>query len=229
MINTVYNECENVMKTIITGGITTIHPVPFGTSEWYYGLTHEATDLFEAETLFQQGHAVKRNELCLIHYPDGAVYWPLASIDDGYLAAPVFLENSIYVLSVSFNEKVIRIYCFDCSNCQVSVVQELPLGIVKNCYNLQLHIKPLCLTRQGDDNQFEILWPETCSFELAPHESFFLRDEDKLYFNKWQEEGEGTEYRYWEETAVRDLQGNLMEVLPGDICIMPNGETWYIK
>ena len=48
-------------------------------------------------------------------------------------------------------------------------------------------------------------------------------------FSKWYETGEGPDYRYWEETVIRDLKGNLLETLPGDIRIMPNGELWYLK
>ena len=33
----------------------------------------------------------------------------------------------------------------------------------------------------------------------------------------------------WEETVIRDLKGNLLETLPGDVRIMPNGEMWYLK
>ena len=34
---------------------------------------------------------------------------------------------------------------------------------------------------------------------------------------------------YYEETVVRSLQGEVTEVLPGDVRIMPNGEMWHIR
>ena len=89
-----------------------------------------------------------------------------------------------------------------------------------------LHISPLCLTRQGNDDWFEIIWPEQVRFEMQPRESFFLRQGDRLYFNAWLEEGD--DYRYWEETHIRNLQGELTEILPGDVRIMPNGEMWFL-
>ncbi len=106
---------------------------------------------------------------------------------------------------------------------------ELPLEAARNCYNLRLHVAPLSLTRQGDEDVFEILWPERVSFELGTHESFFLRQGGRLFFNKWYEEGDGPDYRYWEETVVRDLEGRVVETLPGDVRVMPNGELWHLK
>ena len=64
---------------------------------------------------------------------------------------------------------------------------------------------------------------------MDPHESFFLRAGERLFFSKWYEEGDGEDYHYWEETVIRDLRGNVVEILPGDIQMMPNGELWHLK
>jgi hypothetical protein len=61
------------------------------------------------------------------------------------------------------------------------------------------------------------------------HDSFFLRDGEKLFFNRWYEEGEGADYKYWEETVVRNLTRNTIEILTGDVIQMPNGEMWNLK
>ena len=65
------------MKTIDTQGITCIELIPEGTSEWYYGISSEYGDLYEAEEIFRRGGTIKGNSLCLIHYPDGEVFWPV--------------------------------------------------------------------------------------------------------------------------------------------------------
>ena len=217
------------MKTIDTHGITYIEPVPEGTSEWYYGISYEHGDLYEAEEVFLAGAPVKGNSLCLIHYPDGEVFCPVPKEAGTYTEKPVFLKERIYLLNVDFQHGSIRIFCFDCKNHETVLFQELPISSVKSCYNLQIHTSPLSLTRQGEEDVFEIIWPERVSFPLDPHESFFLRDDERLYFSKWYEEGDGPDYRYWEETVIRDLKGNLLETLPGDVRVMPNGDKWLLK
>jgi len=59
---------------------------------------------------------------------------------------------------------------------------------VKDCYNLQLHISPLPLSRQSG-NELDIVWPEKVSLSIEDHDSFFLRDGEKLFFDRWFEEG----------------------------------------
>ncbi len=132
------------------------------------------------------------------------------------------------ILDVDFLNGVIRTIRFDCNDHQVSIHTELPLSSVKDCYNLQLHISPLTLSRQSD-NKLDIFWPEKVSLSLEDHDSFFLRDGEKLFFNRWFEEGEGVDYKYWEETIVRDLNGNVIGILPGDVMMMPNREMWHLK
>ncbi len=217
------------MKHINTKGITYIESVPDGTADWYYGVSLEHGDLYEAEEIFHDGYTIKGNDLCLIHYPDGEIYWPVPKKAGTYTDTPVYEDGGIYLLNVDFTNALIRILRFDCETHTVTPIQELPLGTVKDCYNLRLHTSPVCLTRQGGENRFEIIWPERVSFPMDPHESFFLRDGGKLYFSKWYEEGEGADYRYWEETIVRDLSGNPTEILPGDVKVMPNGEIWHIS
>ena len=132
------------------------------------------------------------------------------------------------MLDVDFTNGTIRIVRFDCNDHQVSIHTELPLSSVKDCYNLQLHISALVLSRQSG-NELDIVWPEKVSLSMEDHDSFFLRDGEKLFFNRWFEEGEGVDYKYWEETIVRDLNGNVIDIIPGDVMMMPNGEMWHLK
>ena len=216
------------MKTIETDGITYLEPVPGATSEWYFGIDYEHGDLYEAEELFHDGHTVKGRKLCLVHYPEGAVFFPVPRAEGHYSERPVFLEGAIFIIDVDFPNGSVKIIRFDCTGHQVSVHAELPLSSVKDCYNLQLHIAPLTLSRQRG-NEFEIVWPETLSLTIGDHDSFFMRDGEKLFFNRWHEEGEGADYNYWEETVVRDLSGNITDTLPGDVMLMPDGAIWHLK
>ncbi len=70
---------------------------------------------------------------------------------------------------------------------------------------------------------------ERVTFPMDEHDSFFLRDGERLFFSRWHEEGDGEDYRYWEETIARDLKGEVTETLPGDVMLMPDGEMWYLE
>ena len=216
------------MKTINTGGITYIDLIPYGTDEWYYGISYEHGDLYEAEEIFRAGQDVEGRNLILIHYPDGEVYRPVPKMPGIYPAEPVCLDGSIYILIVDFPGSLIQIMRFGCISRETEIIAELPLSSVRDCYNLHLDTAPLTVTRQCvGRNEFEIIWPEKVQLEMGDHDSFFLRDGDRLFFSRWHEDEDGS--NYYEETVVRDLTGEILEVLPGDVRIMPNGETWFLK
>ena len=87
-----------------------------------------------------------------------------------------------------------------------------------------LHISPLMLARQAADNEFQIVWPERVSFPIDPHDSFDFRDGDRLYFSRWQEDPD-----YREESVVRDLTtGEVLEVRPGALMELPDGQVWRL-
>ena len=219
-----------MMKVIDTDGISYIEPIPGATNEWYYGVSYEHGDLYEAEEIFKEGHTIKGRKLCLVHYPDGEVFAPVTKKEGHYCEKPVYFEESVYILNVDFPAGRIQILRFGCADHKTAIHAELPLSSVKDCYNLSLQISPLTLSRQCvGENEFEIIWPERTGFRMDDHDSFFLRDGDRLFFSRWHEEGEGEDYRYWEEIIVKDLEGNVLETLPGDVMLMPNGELWHLK
>ena len=213
------------MKTVDIHGMTNMELVQGGTDEWYWATDYIHGDLYEAEELFRQRHHVRSNRLYLIHYPDGTVYEPVPPVDGQYLGYPVYDEGAIVLLVVNFAESMIYILRFIHQQEKTQEVARLPLSTVKDCYNLILHTSPLSLTRQPNDGTFEMIWPEKISFAINDRESFNFREGDDLYFNIWYEDPD-----YREETLVRSLRdGAILERLPGDIRIKPNGERWLIK
>lgn len=218
------------MKTVETGGITYIEPLSGSGGEWYFGIDFEHGDLYEAEEIFKAGHPVNGRKLCLVHYPDGKVYFPVPKAEGQYCERPVYLDGGIFILNVDFVRGVIQILRFDCADLTTELHAEIPLASVKDCYNLNLQTAPITLSRQCvGTNEFEIVWPERISLEMGSHDSFFLRDGGRLFFSRWHEEGEGADYRYWEETVVKDLDGNELETIPGDVMVMPGGERWILR
>ena len=217
------------MKTIRTSGVTHLEPVPGSSGEWYAGVDFGCGDLYEAEQLFLGGQVIRGRSLCLVHYPDGQVFFPVPKAEGHYSERPVFFEGGIFIIDVDFPKGAIRIIRFGCTDFQAGIHAELPLSSVKDCYNLQLHTAPLTLSRQcRGSGELEIVWPERIRLSMGSHDSFFMRDGGKLFFNRWHEEGSGADYRYREETVVTDLEGNVTEVLPGDVMRMPDGAVWHL-
>ncbi|MBR5762456.1 MAG: hypothetical protein IKX87_10585 [Lachnospiraceae bacterium] len=218
------------MKHIDIDGITFIEQISGAKGEWYYGIDYEHGDLYEAEEQYKMGKPVRGRKLYLIHYPDGTVYCPTPKATGKYTAPPAYYEGAVYIAEVDFPADIIRIIRFDETSHEIAVEAEILLSSVKDCYNLRIDTAPLMLTRQCvGHNDFEIVWPERVNFETDDHDSFFLRDGDKLYFSRWHEEGDGPDYKYWEEIVVRNLKGEVTDSFPGDIQLMPNGEMWHLK
>ena len=211
------------MKRIDLHGIAHMELVRGGTDEWYCSTDYIHGDLYEAEDLFRMGHKVQSNRLYLIHYPDGIVYEPVPSVVGQYLGDPVYEDGSVALLAVNFDKGVIRILRFQ--EGETREIVQIPLSAVKDCYNLMLHTNPLTLTRSPSDNTFEIVWPEQVSFAIEERETLNFRDGDKLYFTVWYEDPD-----YREETVVRSaLDGAILDRLPGDIRVMPNGDKWSVR
>lgn len=211
------------MKRIDTKGIQYLEAVE-GTAEWYFAISYPAGDMYEAEELYQDGREVEGTVLLLIHYPDGKVYQPVECRKNQCLGRPVYSDGKLCFAGVDFYLAQVRVYGFDGENHELTVLHEMPLSEIKTCYNLMVHGRTLMLSGQGPGNDFEIYWPERKSYNIRMSESFFYREDNRLYFSAWYEDPD-----YREELIVRDVEtGEIIEQTPGDMFIMPNGEKWYV-
>ncbi len=213
------------MKQINVHGMTCLDPIRGSGDSWFFATNYLNGDLYEAEEIFNQGKEVVSNRLLLVQYPKGIVYEPLRPAENNYFGSPIYDNGAIILLNVHFSERKIRIARFDLNTKETSVLTELPLSAVDDCFNLMLHKSPLMLTRQSAENHFEIIWPEQVEFKIHPRESFDHREKDKLYFSMWYQDPD-----YREEIVVRSLHdGQMIEKYSGSMKEMPNGEWWHLK
>lgn len=211
------------MKTINTQGIAYLERLE-GTPKWYWGTNYIHGDLYEAEELFNDHHPIKSNTLLFISYPEGEVIEPIKPQDGCYFGRPIYCDGHIIILLVDFNHQLIRIEQYDECTSAISTNVSVPLSEVKDCYNLLLHTYPLMLTRQGNENLFEIIYPDKIQFPIGDNESFTFRKGDKLYFSAWYEDDE-----YREEVIIRDIHtGAVIDSTPGSITVMPDGQEWLL-
>ena len=212
------------MKRIETQGITYIEPLDGSRGAWYWGTDYASGDLYEAEELFRDGHPVNRNKLIFVHYPDGRAVQPIAAKQGQYFGRPIFYQGKITILLVDFPAGQIRILQYDDAPGQVSMLVEIPLSTVEDCYNLMLKTEPRMLTREGKDDKFQIIWPESVAFQTDGRGAFLFRSQENLYFSSWEENPE-----YWEETLVRNMRtGEIIERISGTLMFMPDGQKWIL-
>lgn len=212
------------MKVIETNGITYLEKFD-SCLEWYWGTNYTSGDLYEAEEIFLSGKQVEPNRLIFVHYPDGNIFEPIKSEKNQYFGVPAYMDGLIYILHVSFVEKMIRVYQCSDNMLETVLTLEISLSTVKDCYNLKLDGFPLMVTRQGGENSFQIIWPEKIEFDIGGRESFLFRKDNKLYFSEWHEDPE-----YREEINIREYPtGKLLEKIEGAEMTMPDGQSWILR
>ena len=212
------------MKIIETKGITYLEKLEHS-EEWYWGTDYTMGDLYEAEESYNSGGRHKSNRLVFVHYPDGKVVEPIYASKNQYFGTPAFIDGIIYILLVDFDKKLIKIFNCTFNLNEINVRAEILLNEVKDCYNLRLDGSPAMITRQGTENDFQVVWPEKVGFNIGARESFICRIEDKLYFSEWHEDDE-----YREEVNIRQYPtGNLIEKLDGTFVSLKNNVNWIVR
>lgn len=174
------------MKKIHVHGINYIELLN-GSNEWFYGTDYMHGDLYEAEELFKNDHPITSNRLVFVKYPEGIVLEPMKAKAGQYFGNPLYYDGKIHILLVDFKEKKILIFRYLESENKMEEIHALPLTKVKDCYNLMLDGNPLMLTRSAHDGIFQIIYTETVDITIDNGESFFEREVDKLYFDRWRD------------------------------------------
>lgn len=211
------------MKRIVTNGITNLEPLT-GSREWYWGADYASGDLYEAEELFRSGHPIRRNRLLLVRRPEGTVYEPVRTKPGQYLGRPVYHDGQVVLLLVDFPKSEIRILAFRETDGTTEPLAVLPLFIVTDCCNLMLEVQPLMLIRSGHNSRIQILWPERRDFAVEDDEYFAFLEGNKLYTSVWYEDPD-----YRAEVLVRDYEtGEVLERIPGNLRVMPDGQNWLL-
>lgn len=211
-------------KYIQTGGISYCNPLE-GTGVWYWGMDDTHGDLYEAEELFLGKSVIESNRLIFLKYPEGTMYEPIKAEKGQYIGTPVYSEGEIFCPVVDFIDRKIRICKCSEEMERVSVIAEISLDEVKDCYNLMLEPMPLMLIRQGGEGDFQILWPDQADFAIDERESFVCREGNQLIFSRWYEDPD-----YREEMIIRAFpSGEIIKRMDGNVMLMPDGSKWILQ
>lgn len=215
------------MDIIKIEGIPEAYPeLVDGTMDWYFCQEGKNLfcDLYDAEEIVKSGENFSGMICHLIHYPEGTVHSPFKLKENVYIQKPIWDNGKLYFLSVDFHKRKIQIYIYFPDSRKIEMIKELPLGAVKDCYNLMLKVSPLMLYRGANDGIYEIVWPENKKIEIGQREGLLFRDGDDLYFYEWYEDPE-----YHENVIIRDLNtGEIKEKYSGYLLKLPKGVYWKI-
>ena len=212
------------MKKIVLQGNTALNEVRESFGRWYYSLNEPYGDLYDAEEIENSGRPYPGDTLVYVRGRDGKTFSPIAKKERTALGEPVYSRRKLYVPAVDFVTRTISILAWDpVVPDRIREIDMIGLEKAEDCCNLRLFTEPLTLSRQKND-VLHLLWPEDRRIHIGLHESFYMRDEDRLYLSSWEEDPD-----YREETIIRDLHtGEITERTAGDIVRRKNGELWHI-
>lgn len=195
-----------------------------GTNEWFscYDSQMALLDLYEAEEIVKMGNRFTGLTQHLVHFPDGKVYSPFSVQENVYVERPIFEKGIFYFLSVDFSKEIAQIIAYTPDGGETSLIAQVSLDEIEDCYNLKLEVSPLTLGRSDREGTYEIIWPEKRKIALGEYESVCFREGNKLYCSRWGEEPE-----YHECLIVRDIEtGEILEEEEGSLLRMADGVYW---
>ncbi|MDO4491667.1 MAG: hypothetical protein Q4B85_11435 [Lachnospiraceae bacterium] len=210
-------------KRIHTNGIECLEKLQ-GTDEWYWGSDYCSGDLYEAEELFQRHHTVSGNRLVFVKYPEGKVVEPVPGREGQYFGTPVYDDGAIMILLADFHQNKICVMRYEDDAQALECLLEMDRSEISDCYNLLVRTSPLYLSRDGNEGEYEILWPQRSTFQTEENETVFQREGDYLISTRWYEVPE-----YHEETMIRRYpSGELLERIPGQMMELPDRQKWIV-
>lgn len=215
------------MNTVEIKGLTGCFPERIeGTDKWYFAQEcREAfCDLYEAEEIAASGREFCGMNCHLIEFPGGRVYSPFDTKQNIYVSAPVYHQGTFYFLRTDFSGRIAGIYSYAPYDSKLSLIDEISLDNIEDCYNLRLTVWPVTLTRDDNTGVLQIIWPEQTDIELEENETLMFRDGGRLYMSQWSEEPD-----YHENLIVRDIAtGEITEKSEGSLYRMPEGVYWRL-
>ena len=202
-----------------------------GQARFGYGIS-DMDDFFEIEDIIKHDGSYKGSVIRFYDYQTGKVYLPFEQKKNISYGRVIFIDNSFYILQVDFNEGLAHIYKYYPGE----ILEKITDYKIKDLstYNLELIGSDLHLISQ-DDESLEIYYPYRKTIKLAGNESALLIDDEKVYINRWIEEGwddekdmAGEDYKYYDKLIIKDLDSNILLERLGCLHQSPDGTWWLV-
>lgn len=201
-----------------------------GQDRFAYGIS-DMEDLFEIEDIIKHDGSYKGSVIRFYDYQTSKVYLPFEHKKNISYGRVIFIDNSFYILQVDFDEGLANIYKYYPGE----ILEKITDYKIKDLstYNLELIGNDLHLISQ-DSERLEIYYPYRKTIKLDGNESALLIDDEKVYINRWIEEGwddekdmAGEDYKYYDKLIIKDLDSNILEERLGSLHQSPDG-TWWL-
>lgn len=180
---------------------------------------------------FSQHGGYRGNELEFYDFETGIVYKPFDKKRNVVYGNPVYLNEFLYFLKTDYDNKRVALYRY-LPEIVLEEVTELEISEL-DLYNLAIVGDPLHIISQGSDDGFRCYYPIKTSFHLDERESVVLIKDNKIYIEKWIEEGWDDEkncatdqYKYYTEIIVKDFAGKIIEKYIGCLNRSSTGDWW---
>ncbi|MBP2015176.1 hypothetical protein [Anaerococcus degeneri] len=201
-----------------------------GQDRFAYG-TSDMDDFFEIEDIIKHDGSYKGSVIRFYDYQTRKIYLPFEQKENISYGRPIFIDGIFYILQVDFNEGFANIYKYYPGQILEKVFDYKIKDL--STYNLELIGNNLHLISQ-DSESLEIYYPYSKTLSLEANESVILIDDDKVYINRWIEEGWDDEkniasedYSYYDKLIIKDFNSNIIEERIGNLYQRHDG-TWWL-
>ena len=171
------------------------------------------------------------SELKFYDFYTGDVYKPFDKKRNVAYGEPVYVESYLYFLQGNYGKNIVTLYRYLPEKVLETVV-EFKIEEV-NLYNLKIIGNPLFIISQDNEDGFRCYYPKKFSFPLQEQESVILIEDEKIYLEKWVEEGWDDEndcatdtYQYYNKIIIKDFAGNTISEEIGCLNQSENGDWW---
>ena len=191
------------------------------------------SDFQDMYDLIESSHngGYQGNELKFYDFETGRVYKPFDKKRNVAYGNPVYLEQFLYFLKADYDNQNVVLYRY----LPEIVLEEVTKLVISeiDLYNLAIVGDPLHIISQGSEDGFRCYYPTKITFQLDDRESVVLISKDKVYIEKWIEEGWDEEnncatdqYKYYNEIIVKDFAGKIIEKHIGCLNKSATGDWW---
>lgn len=168
------------------------------------------------------------NILIFYDFESGRVYRPFEKLENIAYKKPIFYGDYFYFLRGDFKADKMSIIKYRPGD-EPKTIYERPIAGLE-LYNLNLMEGPIHLTMQ-DGEVFRSYYPRELEISLGDNESVMAIGEDRIYIDKWVEEGIVDDmitydYKYYNKFIVRDLRGRIISEEVGNLQKNIDGSWW---